>query len=120
MQNLLGTKIATACLLLLTLWLGFSVLDGIRQRQMALRQMQDLQGRITALENDNTTLAHLKDYYQTSAYLDRQARLKLNYKAADEKVVFVYPASPPGVAAAPVTEDIIANLKKWWHYLLHP
>lgn len=45
------------------------------------------------IDETNKTVAELensKEYLQNPAYLERQARLRLNYKKPDEKVVFVY------------------------------
>ena len=67
-------------------------------------------------------LEKLGDYMKSNAYLERQARLKLNYKKPDEKVVFVYQNSNAKVQNKNVeTEKILdskllVNLKEWWKF----
>ena len=84
--------------------------------------MKDLKSRIVDLENNNKFLASSSAYFASDAYLERQARLKLNYKLSDEQVAFVYKdtsvkiASPSKEFKSKLVE--MPNWKKWWYYLL--
>ena len=84
--------------------------------------MKDLEFRVADLERNNQFLASSSAYFASDAYLERQARLKLNYKLADEQVAFVY--KDTSVKFASSSQEFktqlaeMPNWKKWWYYLL--
>lgn len=46
--------------------------------------------QISELHQEKADLEARKEYLQSSLYLERQARIKLNYKKPGEQVVYVY------------------------------
>ena len=119
---ILQRKIFTIGLAVLLVWLGYQSWQIKNQRIGTDSQIKELESRATDLESNNQFLASSSDYFSSDAYLERQARLKLNYKLPDEQVAFVY--KDTGIKIASVSKDFKAQLsempnwKKWWYYLL--
>jgi cell division protein FtsL len=90
MRKLLSYKLTSVLLFGLLLWSGFTVWDTWSKRALTDKQVAELEKKIENLEKENKNLEQSKDYFQSDAYLERQARLKLNYRDADEKLAFVY------------------------------
>ncbi len=117
----LQRKILTVGLLMLLVWLGYKSWQ-IRVQRLDMKvQLTDLESRTDDLERNNQFLASSSAYFASDAYLERQARLKLNYKLPDEQVAFVYKdtsvkvASPSEEFEAKLAE--MPNWKKWAYYL---
>ena len=118
---LLQHKIITVGLVALLVWLGYKGWQIRIQRAGTDIQVKDLEFRVADLERNNQFLASSSAYFASDAYLERQARLKLNYKLSDEQVAFVYKdtsvkiASPSEEFEAKLAE--MPNWEKWWYYL---
>ncbi len=87
------------------------------------QEVNNLDQKIAEAEKDLSELQKLGDYFKSVAYLEREARLKLNYKKPGENVVFVYknqhaqsPAETDGVVKSSL---ILPNWQKWLNYLLN-
>src|SRR3989344_4528539 len=70
------------------------------------KELENLDKKITEAERSASELERLKDYLQSDAYLERQARLKLNYKKPDEKVVYVYDREDGSKTESKVAADM--------------
>lgn len=88
------------------------------------QEVNNLDQKITEAQKSVSDLQKLQDYIKSPAYLEQQARIKLNYKKPDENVVFVYknqynqnPASASQGANNPAPQNL-ANWQKWLKYLL--
>lgn len=69
-----------------------------------------LEQKLANLKEEQQQIAERKAYYQSNDYLEQQARLRLNYKKADEHVVFIYKDSPtPTPQASPNSTSILPN-----------
>ncbi len=87
------------------------------------QEVNNLNQKIAEAEQGLSELQKLGDYFKSAAYLEREARLKLNYKKPGESVVFVYknqhaqsPAKPNDTTKLPT---ILPNWQKWLSYLLN-
>lgn len=87
------------------------------------QKVNNLDQKIAEAEKSRLELEKLGDYLKNAAYLEQQARLKLNYKKPDENVVFVYknqhaqsPAQPNDTTRPSL---ILPNWQKWLNYLLN-
>ena len=86
------------------------------------QEINNLNQKIAETEKSRSELEKLKDFAKSADYMERQARLKLNYKRPDENAFFVYrnqynqaQASPsPPFQASP---GLLANWQKWLKYL---
>jgi cell division protein FtsB len=119
MFRLLNYKSVSGILLLLVLWLGVAAYDAGTREGYVRKEVTDLSGRISSLERENQFLNRSEEYFKSEAFLERQARVKLNYKLPGEQVVFVYDAV---ASSQPETfTDMLKrmeNYKKWWYFLL--
>lgn len=91
------------------------------------KESANLDKKISEVKQSASELERLGDYIKSDAYLERQARLKLNYKKPDEHVVYVYQKTPgSGTETVSKTTQLskvfenklIANIKSWFGYLL--
>src|SRR3989344_6096212 len=75
------------------------------------------------IKRDNASLEGYIKNFKNPEFLEKEARLRLNYKASGEEVVFVHrdinsqKASSSGTGPSQRTEEP-PNYKKWWHWLL--
>ena len=122
-MNLLHRKIVTPILVILVGWLGLSVWQIHGQRVGVAGQVKDLESKIAEVQSNNQYLASSSAYFSSDAYLERQARLKLNYKLPDEQVAFVYPDNnrvkvASGEQALKANLATLPNWKKWWRWMM--
>ena len=86
------------------------------------KELKNLNQKIDEVKKSSLELEKLGDYMKSNAYLERQARLKLNYKKPDEKVIFVYQNSNAKVQNNNVKtgkildSKLLVNLKEWWKF----
>ena len=85
---------------------------------VAKREYMHLDEKVVELQSTQAELEKQAGYFQSNAYIEQQARLKLNYKKPDEHVVYVYRS-----ASTPTPEDQSlakpsSNLQQWWDYLM--
>ena len=119
MFGLLRSKITTPVLIIFLVWISLMALNVNVQRERLQMSLGDLERKIKSTERSNAYIAQYGDYLKSEAFLEKQARLKLNYKAPDEQVAFVYRAGSgetpvPQPAGDPKTEPF---WEKWWEYL---
>ena len=69
--------------------LALSLLRMQPQRVVVEKKLKSFQDKISELERSNSELGSLLDYFKTDAYLEREAKLKLNVKRPEEEVVFL-------------------------------
>lgn len=95
------------------------------------KELGNLDKKIMDIQESTSELERLGDYIKSDAYLERQARLKLNYKKPDEKVVYIYTQGANGAQNNAVLQsktsevskilesELIMSLKSWWWYLIN-
>ena len=72
------------------LGLGFSLYQLYHSYQAVGLEANNLQAKIAQAQKATAALAQQNANADNPAFLERQARLRLNYKKPDENVVFVY------------------------------
>lgn len=121
-MSLLQRKTLTVILAIFVVWMGYRSWQIRGQRAQIALDAQSMESRVQDLERNNQFLASSSAYFSSNAYLERQARLKLNYKLPDEQVAFVY--KDTSVKTASKTSGVkdqlaeMPNWQKWWYYLL--
>lgn len=99
----------------------FVVGSGLIQLVLRRRAVDDDIARLEAearqLEGKNSDMLTLIQRFQTSGFLEREARLKLNMQKPGETVV-VIERTVPVVASTTVRTVAVrdANWKRWWWY----
>lgn len=81
-----------------------------------------LQGQAQTLETRNVELVELLKRFETSGFLEREARLKLNLQKPGETVVVVERGSAAATSTAPIVPERtrIGNAERWWRYFFDP
>ena len=121
-MKLLNSKIFTALIVIIALWLALSSVKLASQRAAVDKDVSGVETKIREVQDDTDYLNKFLAYFQTPAFLEKEARLKLNYKAQGEEVVFIYKDKNIKNIHDPINfEELLAripNYKKWFLYLL--
>lgn len=122
MRPILNSKIFSAAIGIFVLWLTISLSQLALQKNSVESEVKHLQTKIDETQKHNTYIEKFLTYFQSPAFLEKEARLKLNYKATGENVVFVYKDQnpKPDSRSAYFQETLknLSNYKKWFYYLL--
>ncbi len=119
MNRILNSKIFSGVLLGLLVWLGVSALDLRLQEKSVNNGARSIESKIETTKKENSQLEKYISYMQNPSFLEREAKLNLNYKNSDEQVVFVYRDTSAKNASAS-SEDILKNKPnylKWWYWM---
>jgi len=96
--------------------------EGYRKYQLD-REIADLKKEISSLEEENKEISELLNYFESSEFLEKQARLKLNLLKQGEKLIIIRPEKKEVLSSSSVKENKtkkdISNIKKWWDYLFN-
>ncbi len=121
-MKFLNSKVFTTLVGIFALWLTLSSINLSSQKDTVDKEVKNVEAKIKEVQNDTDYLNKFLAYFQTPAFLEKEARLKLNYKAQGEEVVFVYKdKNPQKVSDQTGLEELltkIPNYKKWFLYLL--
>ncbi|HXK41064.1 MAG TPA: septum formation initiator family protein [Candidatus Paceibacterota bacterium] len=122
-MNLLNSKIFTVFISVASVWILFSVISVEIEKDEIKKEEANIEFKITNIKRDNASLEGYIKNFKNPEFLEKEARLRLNYKASGEEVVFVHrdinsqKASSSGTGPSQRTEEP-PNYKKWWHWLL--
>lgn len=105
--------------------LGFALGKEVIRKYQIENEIRQLEQEVTALENRNTELSSMIDYFDSDTYKEEQARLKLGMQKPGERVVAVLGVqtntdfAPDGSVSqvrSTGQEDPRANPQRWWDY----
>ena len=102
-------------------WLGLSIIKIKLQDNVVGEEVAGLELKIDNTEKNNNILEKFLEYVKYPSFLEKEARLKLNYKVPGEEVVFVYPDSSVKSSGSLDFQKQLAqmpNYIKWVYYLL--
>ncbi|OGN00021.1 MAG: hypothetical protein A3B91_03440 [Candidatus Yanofskybacteria bacterium RIFCSPHIGHO2_02_FULL_41_29] len=103
-------------------WLSLSSIKIKLHSDIVNKEVADIEKKIQDLEKENGVLEKFIEYVKNPLFLEKEARLKLNYRASGETVVFVYPDEADTVASDLVDFKKqlaqMPNYVKWGYYLL--
>lgn len=95
---------------------------GIVRREKTLsvakREYRHADEKVAELQKAQDELEKQAGYFQSNAYIEQQARLKLNYKKPDEHVVYVYRSASTPTPSDQTLAKSTSNLQQWWDYLM--
>lgn len=94
-QKIFQSKIATVVLVVVLMIFLINVLKDREPLAQLQKEATNLNQKITEAKENNAQLNQQKDFLHSDAYLERQAREKLNYKKPDEEVVLIYKDQTP-------------------------
>ncbi len=103
-------------LLLLSLF-SVSLFREIMRKLEIKNEVKKLETEVAELENRNTELQTMIQYFQTDEFIEKEGRAKLGYKRPGETVVAVATASQinPATSTAPGSGER-TNLQLWFDY----
>jgi len=122
--NIFKSKWTVALLIPIIGWLSLSFIKIKLQSDIVNKEVGDLEAKIQDLEDSNSSLDKLIGYLKHPSFLDKEARLKLNYKSAGEEVAFVYSDTNTNPKTSSSSSDSnnqltnISNYIKWFWYLM--
>ena len=120
-MKFINSKIFTALIGVIALGLVLSSVSISLQREEIDREVANVESKIEEVQDDTNYLNKFLAYFKTSAFLEKEARLKLNYKAQGEEVVFVYKDKSVKKESSSIGfEELLGkmpNYKKWFWYL---
>lgn len=121
-MKFLNSKIFTALASIVVLWLILSSINLNLQKIRVEKEVDNIEAKIKEVQKDTEYLNKFLAYFKTSDFLEKQARLKLNYKAQGEEVVFIYKDKSVKKEVYSISFDELLskmpNHKKWLFYLL--
>ena len=85
--------------------------------------LDKLNTEIADLNKQKNDLSQLIDYYKNESNLEKEARVRLNLKKEEEKVVIILPQATSASkfdesisGAGGVNFENLPNYKQWWYY----
>lgn len=115
-----NSKILTVLLSVLSVWILFSVISVELEKDEVKKEEANIEAKIINIEWESASLERYIKNFDNPDFLEKEARLRLNYKAPGEEVVFVHrdPDSQKASSAEKFSGEDLPNYKKWLHYLL--
>ncbi len=103
--------------LVFLLLIVFPLAKTYTQKRLVEKEIEDVKKEISDFESTNTELKDMITYLKSDQSLEEQARLNLNLKKPDEKVIVIEAAkntsSTNEINKTTVSES---NFTKWWRY----
>lgn len=87
MPKITRTKIMTLILIGVIGFLIFSIIKTIPEAVVSYENLKVLRANVTEKERQKELAEVIKPYLNTDEFLEQQAKIKLNYKRPDEKVI---------------------------------
>lgn len=119
---------------IISIVLGFLLLSLIKIRPAILTardELKNLENKIAEVNKSISESERLAEYLISDNYFERQARLKLNYKKPDEKVVYIYKGAEGNTRSNDFSADkkiskegeanddkVVSSWKLWLRYLV--
>ena len=123
-QHKLRFRISTVLASVVFIYMFIATSEALWQNYQINQEITQLKLEITQLGQENAQLKNLIAYLKTESFREKEARRKLGYKKAGEKVVALpqndFPHIEPGDTT---TEDNtenqlqLSNPQKWWEYI---
>lgn len=118
-MNVFKSKLLSVILVLGVGWLFLSFIKINLHENIVNKEVGDLNAKLDNLTKDNSSLEKFIEHLNNPSFLEKEVRLRLNYKAPDEEVVFIYPDNN---ARASSSKDFSRQNTpyyiRWWRYLI--
>ncbi|MBI2674763.1 MAG: septum formation initiator family protein [Candidatus Yanofskybacteria bacterium] len=114
----INSKILTVPLLVLSVWILFSVISIEAEKGQVKKEETAIENKMAGISRDNQLLERYIENFKNPEFLEKEARLRLNYKLFGEEVVFVYrDANSQKASSSEELSEERPNYKKWWDWL---
>lgn len=111
-SRLLQSRWVLAILMLLLIMSGLRLSNEIARRTKISSEINRLKEQITELKSEQESLTSLIDYLRTDAFVEEEARKKLNLQKPGERRVII---SDPMLASTQLSNKN-NNIQLWWSY----
>ena len=126
LKKILCSKFCIFLLLLAFIWLGLSLSKIVYKRYQLNEEIENLKTEIEKMDKKEQELTKFISYLDSSTYLEREAREKLNLKKEGENVLMVSESELENESSSVVSQQasignnkseiIESNLIKWWKF----
>lgn len=89
-DKLFNSKVFSVCIILIIGWLTLSLFEIERNKKSFDKEILGIEKRIQNIQTMNNELNEMISHFDNPSFLEKEARLKLNYKAPDEELIMVY------------------------------
>jgi cell division protein FtsB len=114
------SRITIAILGSIFLWMGFLGTTSTIRRVKSQHQLAILEQQIEDHERGNERIARDLERMKEPEWLALLARQRLNWRAPEEQVVFVYKSEKSDTISQPESStDQRSNLQKWKDWMFH-
>ncbi len=120
-KNILKSKYLIPVIVIPIFWLSLTIIRTRNQKIDIDTRVSDLENRASAIERINRGIEKILTYIKTPEFLDREARIRLNYMSADEKVAYIYKDKNTKTETGDLTigESNNSNIfQKFWQWLV--
>ncbi len=124
-KHLLKSKIFFIFLVPISLVLIFGIFQNFYHRYQVKKDLDRLNAEVFNLNKQKEDLDKLLDYYKNESNLEKEARIRLNYKKEGEKVVVILPTATTSsdgnetTLSSSLNNENLPNYKQWWYYFFH-
>lgn len=115
MSRILNSKLFSALLILIIFWFGNSLVNLNHQRENIDSKINSYEDKISKVEESNNKLTEFIKNIDNPSFLEREARVKHNYKTADEEVAFIYLENhKPATVSFEEELKLMPFWQRWW------
>lgn len=119
-MKILKSKWSLGAIILVLGWMILSFIKLKLDENIVNKEVAELELKIDNLEKSNNTIEKFISYMSNPRFIEKQARIKLNYKAEGEEVVFIYPDNSAKNSSS--SQELLLqnapNYIKWYYYLI--
>lgn len=101
-------------------FLVWLLIKGFPQRVEINKQLSDINSQIDNLKKEEERQKNLLEYITTEGYIEKQARIRLNFKKEGEEVVFIYnkEKEEEEIQERPKENPFLSKLKELFRFLI--
>src|SRR3989344_8367467 len=120
-KRLLKSKMFFIFLIPVLFVLIFGIFQNLYHRYQIKKDLDRFNAEVVNLNKQKEDLDKLLDYYKNASNLEKEARVRLNYKKEGEKVVVILPTATTSQSgdettiSLPASDENIPNYKQWWY-----
>jgi cell division protein FtsB len=119
-SSLLRSRWFLALLVGAVITVGMGVGRAIVQNRVLAKEIEALEREAESIESKNGEFLEVAKRFQTSGFLEREARTKLNLQKPGEKAFAVTVVERSASSTAGGLAERETNLDRWWSYFFPP
>lgn len=116
-MKFLNSKIFTTVIAIALALFSISLFNVNSERLAYKEEIDVLEGKIEVATKEKEYLKKTVSFLTDKSFLERQARIKFNFKYAGEEVAFIYPSEANISSFTEDSRSALPNHLKWWYYL---